>query len=256
VFYLLKHSRSSTFSMTPGVIVSAALHVTLLGALVYERVQSANSGEETWTEVIEGLTYIAPPDVSSAASKIQVRYEAGGGAEGDRPANAEEGSLLAQGEGAGDAAVASVSGGEEANDQVAAESDDVFENAFSVVEVELAASRDPGSAAPVYPRHLMTSGIEGYAALRFVVDTLGRIEAGSVRVIDATHPEFAAAVRAAMPGMKFTPARLGDRPVRQLAEQLFRFQIVTAAPAPEPGKIPPTPGTLGTAGAPGPRRPR
>jgi hypothetical protein len=30
--------------------------------------------------------------------------------------------------------------------------------------------------------------------------------------------------------MKFTPARIGDRPVRQLAEQVFRFQIVPAQP--------------------------
>lgn len=256
MFYLLKHSRSSTLSMTPGVLVSGALHLMLAGALIYDRVQAANRGEETWTEVIEGLTYIAPPDVSSAASRVHVRYEAGGGAEGDRPANADEGTLRAQGEGAGDAAVASVSGGEETNDQIAAESDDVFENAFSIVEVESAAERDPASAAPAYPRHLMANGVEGYAAMRFVVDTLGRIEVGSVRVLDATHPEFAAAVRAAMPGMKFTPARMGNRPVRQLAEQLFRFQIVTASAAAEPGKIPPAAGTTGTPAAPGTRRPR
>ncbi len=254
MFYLLKHSRSNTLSMTPGVIVSGVLHLSLLGALVYDRVQNASSYDQSWEEVIEGLTYIAPPDVSSSASKVQVRYEAGGGAEGDRPANAEEGTLKAQGEGAGDAAMASVSGGEEADDQLAAESDDVFENAFSVVEVESAAERDPGSAAPIYPRHLMSNGIEGYAAMRFVVDTLGRVEAGSVRVLDATHPEFAAAVRAAMPGMKFTPARMGNRPVRQLAEQLFRFQIIAATTATEPGKIPPPPGTPTTPSA--SRRPR
>lgn len=222
--------------MTPGVMASLALHAVLLGALIVDRVQNASSGE-TWTEVITGLTYIAPPDVNSAASRVQVRYEAGGGAEGDLAANSEDGPLRAQGEGMGEAAVASLSGGEETEDQIALENDDVFENAFSSVEVESAAERDPLSAAPIYPRHLMTNGVEGYAAMRFVVDTLGRIEVGSVRVLDATHPEFAAAVRAAMPGMKFTPARLGDRPVRQLAEQLFRFQIERTVSA-EAGKIP------------------
>ena len=254
MFYLLKQARSgSTLAMTPGVIASVLLHLSLLGALVYDRVQNSNASEQTWTEVIQGLTYIAPPDINSAASRVQVRYQAGGGAEGDRPANAEEGTLRAQGEGAGEAAVASVSGGDELDDQISVENDDIFENAFSSVEVESTAERDPGSAAPIYPRHLMTNGVEGYAAMRFVVDTFGRVEVGSVRVLDATHPEFAASVRAAMPGMKFSPARMGDRPVRQLAEQLFRFQIVNTAAGTEPGKIPPPPGAATSASS---RRPR
>ena len=235
--------------MTPGVAASVFLHAAIVGALVYEQVANP-SLTESWTETVEGLTYIAPPDINSSASRVQVRFEAGGGAEGDRPANSEKGALRARGEGAGEAAVASVSGGERPDDQVAAATDDPFEDAFSSVEVETAAERDPESAAPAYPRVLMVAGVEGYAAMRFVVDTGGRVDLTSIRVLDATHPEFAAAVKQSMPGMKFTPARLGDRPVRQLAEQLFRFQIIPPATAALTG-VPPVVST----GPPATKRP-
>lgn len=238
---LTQYRRASALPMTPGWAASVVLHAAIVGALVYEQVQNPSSETETWTEAIEGLTYIAPPNVNSAASRVQIRYEAGGGAEGDRPANAETGDLRALGEGAGESAVASVSGGDEDQDQIALETDDPFENAFSSVEVEVSAERNPASAAPAYPRELMSAGVEGYAAMRFVVDTTGRVDLTSIRILDATHPAFAAAVKQAMPGMLFSPARLGERPVRQLAEQLFRFQILSTAGVEEAkeGKVPP-----------------
>jgi TonB family protein len=208
-------------------VTSAALHAALILAVVYERAANPTDSN-VWTETVEGLTYIAPPDVNSSASKVVIRYDASGGAGGDLEANSDEAGLRARGRGDGETSAASASGGDEAEDQVAVSSDDPFEDAFSSTEVEHGIERDPESAAPIYPRHLMQAGIEGYAAMRFVVDSTGRVEMTSVRVLEATHPEFAAAVRAAMPGMKFSPARIGNRPVRQLAEQLFRFQIIAS----------------------------
>lgn len=254
MFDLLQDSRRvGFFAMTPGVTASLVVHLAVAGFMIYDRAaRDSATGADDWTEVIEGLTYIAPPDVSSAASNVNITYQAGGGAEGDLPANAEEGDLRAQGQGTGDAAVASESS-DDSPEQLAIENDDIFEDAFSSVEVESAAERDPTSAAPIYPRHLMELGVEGYAAMRFVVDTLGRVEVGSVRVLDATHPEFAAAVRAAMPLMKFAPARLGDRPVRQLAEQLFRFQILKTVEEPPNAPVIPTTTSAASSGV---RRPR
>ena len=43
--------------------------------------------------------------------------------------------------------------------------------------------------------------------------------------MEASNPEFARAVRAAMPGMLFRPAMMGDKAVRQLSEQNFSFRI-------------------------------
>lgn len=225
MFELLNTSRrASWLASTPGFVASAVFHAALVVAVVYERVANP-SDNNVWTETVEGLTYIAPPDVNSAASTTVIRYQASGGAGGDLDANTSETGLRARGQGDGENSAASASGGDEAEEQISVQ-DDAYEDAFSSTEVEQGIERDPSSAAPVYPRHLMQAGIEGYAAMRFVVDSMGRVEMGSVRVLEATHPEFAAAVRGAMPGMKFSPARIGNRPVRQLAEQLFRFQII------------------------------
>ena len=113
------------------------------------------------------------------------------------------------------------------------------ETAFSIVDVDSAAVRDPDSAAPAYPVLMMNKGIEGYAAMRFVVDTTGRIDMGTVELLQATNPEFVQAVRQAMPRMHFRPAKMGAIAVRQLAEQLFKFEIrkvatSTDAPAKRP----------------------
>ena len=83
----------------------------------------------------------------------------------------------------------------------------------------------PGTATPRYPTMLQSAGVEGDVRAQFVVDTLGRVERGSVRVLDTTHDLFASAVRDALTRARFTPAEAGGRKVRQLAEQVFTFRI-------------------------------
>lgn len=225
--YLKSTQHASAAPFGGGTLASVLAHGAIVATLLLPQLRHQDPDAPTWNETIEGLTYIAPPNVASAASQVQVRYEASGGGDGEAdPTDADDGlGRSVRGSGPGESAVASVSGGEDTPDQFAPANEDPYENAFSSVEVEAAAERDPTSAAPVYPRDLMMRGIEGYAAMRFVVDSTGLVDLTTVRVLDTTHPEFAVAVRQAMPGMRFTPARLGDRPVRQLAEQLFAFKI-------------------------------
>ena len=83
----------------------------------------------------------------------------------------------------------------------------------------------PGTATPRYPSLLQTAGVEGDVRAQFVVDTLGRVEQGSVRVLDTSHDLFASAVRDALNRARFKPAEAGGRKVRQLAEQVFTFRI-------------------------------
>jgi protein TonB len=83
----------------------------------------------------------------------------------------------------------------------------------------------PGTGNPRYPATLQGAGLEGDVRAQFVVDTLGRVEHGSVRVLDTTHELFAAAVRDALTRAKFKPAEAGGHRVRQLAEQTFTFRI-------------------------------
>jgi protein TonB len=83
----------------------------------------------------------------------------------------------------------------------------------------------PGTATPRYPSMLQSAGVEGDVRAQFVVDTLGRVEQGSVRVLDTTHDLFASAVRDALARARFKPAEAGGHKVRQLAEQVFTFRI-------------------------------
>ena len=107
------------------------------------------------------------------------------------------------------------------------------DSAFSVLEVDIAVVRSENSAAPAYPLSLLQKGITGSVAARYVVDTTGFADTSSFEVLRATHRDFVAAVRAALPYMRFSPAKIGSRRVRQLVEQEFTFRITTDLNAPK-----------------------
>ena len=99
------------------------------------------------------------------------------------------------------------------------------DTAFSVLEVDSAVSRHPWSAAPAYPADMLKKKLEGSVFVRYVVDTTGFADPASFEVLRSTHQDFTAAVRSALPDMRFNPARIGRRRVRQLVEQEFSFKI-------------------------------
>ncbi len=82
-----------------------------------------------------------------------------------------------------------------------------------------------GGTTPRYPDILRSAGVEGEVLAQFVVDTSGRVEMGSFKVLRSSHDLFVAAVRQALPGMKFIPAEVGGRHVKQLVQQPFSFGI-------------------------------
>ncbi len=92
-------------------------------------------------------------------------------------------------------------------------------------QVEKAAAAIPGSGSPAYPEMLKSSGVEGEALVQFVVDTTGRAELGSFKVLRASHDAFGQAVRSALPRMRFLPAEIGGRKVRMLVQQPFAFAL-------------------------------
>ena len=97
---------------------------------------------------------------------------------------------------------------------------------YIAAEVEKAVMQAPNSAAPAYPDILRQAGVEGEALVSFVVDTAGRVDLSSFKVVRTSHDLFAAAVKNALPRMRFFPAEIGDRKVRQLVQQPFSFAIV------------------------------
>lgn len=92
-------------------------------------------------------------------------------------------------------------------------------------QVEVQVAIDARSPMPRYPQLLRDAGVEGETILRFVVDTLGRVEQSTVQVVQSTRPAFALAVQAALPQMRFAPARIGERKVRQLVEFPLQFRL-------------------------------
>lgn len=96
---------------------------------------------------------------------------------------------------------------------------------FFEFQVEKPVQALPGGSSPRYPDILRQAGVEGEVLAQFVVDTTGRAEMNSYKVLKTTHELFGNAVRQALPGMRFIPAEVGGRKVRQLVQQPFSFAI-------------------------------
>jgi TonB family protein len=92
-------------------------------------------------------------------------------------------------------------------------------------EVDTPVAALAGQPQPRYPELLRTTAVEGRVTVRFVVDTTGRVERGSIEVVESTHALFAEAVRAVLLRQRFLPAEAGGRRVRQLVLQPFEFRL-------------------------------
>jgi TonB family protein len=82
-----------------------------------------------------------------------------------------------------------------------------------------------GAPTPRYPEGLRAADVEGEVTLEFVVDTTGRVEGGSLRVISSTAQPFVVSVCDALKATRYHPALVGGRPVRQLVRQQFVFSL-------------------------------
>jgi protein TonB len=96
---------------------------------------------------------------------------------------------------------------------------------FSADQVEKQVAVVAGSAPPRYPDVLRNAGVEGQVIAEFVVDEQGRAEETSVRFMRAGNPLFEDAVRIALRRMRFIPAEIGGRKVKQLVQMPFVFTI-------------------------------
>jgi TonB family protein len=220
-------------------VFSAALHFTIVILGIGGATVAATSDEMNplWDKIAR---FLAPPNKSggSVAEKLSyVGLEAAGSVRGEQsgaPVTVKE--QETQGEAVRPQQIApAVELNELAKLQIAAQA----VGAFSVIDVDSAAERDPMSAAPAYPAVMLDKQIEGAATMRFVIDSTGLIDLKTIAVQKATHPEFVKAVEAAMPRMHFRPALRGSLAVRQLVEQEFKFQIKLPTPVTQPKAIKP-----------------
>jgi periplasmic protein TonB len=81
------------------------------------------------------------------------------------------------------------------------------------------------NAAPTYPSMLQNQGVAGQVIAQFVVDTTGRVDISTFKVIESSHDLFSSAVKNSLSRMRFQPAEVGGRKVKQLVQQPFVFNL-------------------------------
>lgn len=99
------------------------------------------------------------------------------------------------------------------------------EPAYFDFQVEKSVSALPGNRAPRYPDMLRSANVEGEVLAQFIVDQNGAADTSSFKVLRSTHPLFTQTVKEALPTMRFSPALVGGRPVKQLLQMPFQFSL-------------------------------
>jgi TonB family protein len=113
-------------------------------------------------------------------------------------------------------------------------------------QVERPARPVDGMRGPRYPESLRAAGVEGRVLAQYVVNPSGRVDTSTIKIVKSDHAEFSAAVRATLAEMRYEPAMVGDRAVRQLVQSPFEFSL--ASPA---GAVAVAPAAVAAARAPG-----
>jgi TonB family protein len=219
--YAVKATAAST-----SAFLSAATHAVLIGLSIVGTQKAAGVPEDS---LANRVYYLPPPDrvPNQAARHERIQWMTMGvptnpvGQFADVPTGRSE---LGKREAAVDP-LAGLKIGLDSLNLSAVPAIGGTDSAFSVLDVDSAVTRHPWSAAPSYPTEMLKKKQEGTVFVRYVVDTSGFADATSFTVLRSTHDEFTAAVRSALPDMRFNPARIGRRRVRQLVEQEFSFKI-------------------------------
>jgi periplasmic protein TonB len=101
----------------------------------------------------------------------------------------------------------------------------VSDQPYFEFQVEKQVAATPGNAAPRYPDMLRSANVEGEVLAQFVVDTTGRAEMNTFKVLKSSHDLFTNSVKSALANMKFYPAEVGGRKVKQLVQMPFVFSL-------------------------------
>lgn len=92
-------------------------------------------------------------------------------------------------------------------------------------QVEKQVTPYPSNPTPHYPDMLRSANVEGEVLAQFVVDTTGKADMSQFHVLKSTHDLFTNAVKSVLPNMKFYPAEVGGKKVRQLVQMPFQFNL-------------------------------
>jgi TonB family protein len=205
------------------VTLSIAMHVTVLGVAA---VSPAGSFRLPADDREARVMFLLPPDGPGAADRQAEVFLPG------RPGSGlDEGSPL-PGDGEGLRLEGNVSRSHRRGEHAGTKGDAPFgpapflpQKVYTALQVDQMVERYENSAAPVYPPELSARRTEGQVVAAYVVDTVGRVDTTTIRVLGSDHPRFTESVRTALADARFRPAKRGGHTVRQLVQQRFRFKL-------------------------------
>lgn len=90
-------------------------------------------------------------------------------------------------------------------------------------QVEKPALPREGNPNPKYPSMLESSRVEGQVLAQFVVDTLGKADMSTYKVLQASNDLFAASLKSTLPQWRFYPAEAGGHKVKQIVQLPLKF---------------------------------
>ena len=92
-------------------------------------------------------------------------------------------------------------------------------------QVEKPAEMLPDQPKPKYPSVLESSGIAGEVQAQFVVGQDGRADMDTFKALKSSNELFTQSVKSVLARMRFSPAMIGGKPVKQLVQQSFQFAV-------------------------------
>lgn len=101
----------------------------------------------------------------------------------------------------------------------------VDEQSYFQFEVEKAARMAPGNPAPNYPGILKQTNQVGKVMVTFVIDTTGKADMATFKVLESSNKLFDEEVKRVLPRYKFIPAEIGSRKVRMHVNLPFEFTL-------------------------------
>jgi len=206
------------------IAVSALLHAAVIGVSAFNTREPGHYAEGGSTELVR---FLVPPDKapSHTIARERIEWIRVGVADGWGLSDVD-------GERSGQEIAAAPRRGDEGADpevdfRRSKLLDELLGNGviFSAVDVDSTVERSLDSGAPLYPVDLLEQKVEGQVHAMYVVNSMGRVDSASFKVVASTNPGFTAAVLEAVPYMKFRPAISSGHPVAQLVEQTFEFRI-------------------------------
>jgi len=81
--------------------------------------------------------------------------------------------------------------------------------------------------ALAYPAPLLLSRVSGRVVVEAIIDTTGRVQEGTVRVIEASDARFDQAAKDYLEAARFTPGRIAGRAVRVRLQMPVEFKLPT-----------------------------